>query len=292
LSSGPALADPGLSSLVTGITGPLPPALTEPVDEVGATVDPALDPALDQVQGQVDAATASVDETVDQTTGLVDATVSGAAPVVEQTVENTLGAAGDTLDTLGGGTSAPPSVLPPSASADARAADASPTSTDQAARGQAPTAIPTGSAVPPAQLESAVLSGETEPAALLRSGGTRLATTRPSGGSPTLSETTIPAVRLASGADAPTAADRPHQVLAGDAARAPENRPARPLPLPDGDSLLFGWLPSEPPPAAPLLAALLGLLALAAPLAGGRRLHPAVALLRPADVRFRLVRPG
>jgi hypothetical protein len=78
----------------------------------------------------------------------------------------------------------------------------------------------------------------------------------------------------------------------GEAIRQGAKAPARPQPRSHDESFAFGGLVPQQPPPAPLVALLLGLLALAAPRTGGRRLHPAVALLRPGGVPFRLVRPG
>lgn len=68
--------------------------------------------------------------------------------------------------------------------------------------------------------------------------------------------------------------------------------PAPPQPRVFGDPSVFGGSVPQPPAPALLIALLLGLLALVATRAGGPRLHTAVALPHPADVRFRLVRPG
>lgn len=255
--SAPALADPGLSLLLSGATGSLPPVIAEPVADAGSTVEGIVE----QVEAPGDAALAAVEET----TQLVDSTVSDGKAGVEQTVAVALGAVHETVEPVDG---ASPTRMPASPAARAHH-------------------VPTAKTVPTSAVSSDVSpSASGVPAIDAASHRALVPAARvsppPAGGRALAA---VPAVlsRAASFENSLALAKKPRD--AGSA-------PASPPPGSRGDSSAFGGLLPQPPAPPLLIALLLGLLALAAPSAASSRLHAGVALLRPADVRFRLVRPG
>jgi hypothetical protein len=254
--SAPALADPGLSSLLSGTTESLPPAIADPVEDAGPTVEGIVE----QVEAPVDAALAAVEET----TPLIDSTVSDGTTGVEQTVAGALGAVHDTVEPVGG---------------------ASPTPTPASPRARAHH-VPTAKTVPTSTVSSDVSRSE--------SGVTAVDTASHRALVPAARATPPPAgrARAAAYADFSRAARFESSLALAKKPRDAGSAPASPPPGSRGDSAAFGGLLPQPPAPALLIALLLGLLALAAPSAAGSRLHASVALLRPVDVRFRLVRPG
>jgi hypothetical protein len=273
--SGSALADPGLAPLVSGVTEPLPPAVADPIAGVGSAVEPLLEP----VQPPVD----EVATTVEDTGALVDATVSD----VEQAVNGTLGTSTETLNAPGDA-SAPPTPAPPTPAPPAeRTGVAAP---ENAAAHTSPASPGSESAKPEAAVLAAPTAATTalDPTPVTTVVAPISAVAPIAGANPPIAGAPSPRSGVVV---APAAAESPAGI-AGPAQHEGMTSPPRPQLRSEGESLLFSALLRNPPSPAPLIVALLGLLALALPRPGGPRLHAAVAALRPADVRFRLVRPG
>jgi hypothetical protein len=259
--AGPAMADPG--ALLFGVAESLPPVVAEPVEDVGSTAEQLVE----QVQAPVDAV-------VEDATGLVDETVSG---VQETVVDGTLGAVEETVPTVAVSPS-DPDVAAPTA-----------VRTEQ---GSTPETVPTTTAVVSPDVSQsgstlATVGTERVLAPNARSGATRSRSSDPT--LPVVSTESIESTAIATAAVTVTREESP-----AASARPRDGANASPPTQPSffADPSIFGGSVPQPPAPALLIALLLGLLALAAPRAGGPRVHPAVALPHPADVRFRLVRPG
>ena len=268
--TGEARADNGLSGLVSGtVSGPvsgtleqLPAPVAEPLGEVVSSVAPTVDAAVPP----------AVAEVVGDATQLPGEIAT--PPVVTGVLQHVVPARGGGSNARDAGpenapraTSAPETGAPTEVSAPIAAETAAaPTETARRHAGRA--SRPSSDLTPAART-----------AAPARRPRLSVSHTPFSPVPTPVSRDVAPNMPIAT---ITTADPRPAHVY---------QTPSSPLPigseLPGFDALL-------PPLAAfaLLLAVPLGLFALTAPGARGAGLHPAVAVLRSADVRFRLVRPG
>jgi hypothetical protein len=250
-----------------------------------ANAGPAMADGLpklsDVLADPVGTVTETATTTVEDVTVVVDSTVQEVEGTVAEVVEGT----GVTLETVAEN-GAPAPQAAPAAPAETLSAE-NPVSTPSQAALPAP--ADGGGASEPSVAEPGTPGRLAVASADVRDAGPAArdvpSVTAPLKAGPESARTGTPSTRTALSPDP----------IRSATTSAPRNR-VQDEPRPDqrsqADPPPPGGLAIELPSPVPLAVALLGLLALTAPRPRGPRLRPAVATAHPADVRFRLVRPG